>query len=128
MDKLLIRALGGCQRGASWVRVGQWCAVIPSVWLLNSCLIPGAFIRGGQAHPGVQLVLAELGSFAWSCRGGGWGAGEAAWLQEAPGTPARWVQRSCCTAGGKAECLDVLSLSTAAPCHGHGGFADLSSL
>lgn len=30
-------------------------------WLLNSCFIPGAFIRGGQAHPGTQLVLAENG-------------------------------------------------------------------
>lgn len=33
--------------------------MIPSVWLLNSCFIPGAFIHGGQAHPSMQLVVAE---------------------------------------------------------------------
>lgn len=33
------------------------------------------------------------------------------WLQDAPGIPAGWAQQSCCTAGGKAECFHVFSLS-----------------
>lgn len=33
------------------------------------------------------------------------------WLQDAPGIPASWAQQSCCTAGGKAECFHVFSLS-----------------
>lgn len=59
--------------------------VIPSVWpvAISHLLHPRCILPGGQAHPGTQ---------------------------DAPGIPASWAQQTC-TAGGKAGCFHVFSIS-----------------